>query len=75
MCIRDRFQDGAVLRARRSIKALLDVRPDEVTVVRDGKYQVVKAASVQVGETVQILSLIHIEMCIRDRPWLRRRRR
>ena len=48
------FQDGAVLRARRSIKALLDVRPDEVTVVRDGKYQVVKAASVQVGETVQI---------------------
>ncbi len=48
------FQESAVLRARRSIKALLDVRPDEVTVVRDGKYQVVKAAEVQVGETVQI---------------------
>ncbi|GHB77009.1 heavy metal translocating P-type ATPase [Persicitalea jodogahamensis] len=48
------FQESAVLRARRSIKALLDVRPDEVTVVRDGKYQVVKAAQVQVGEMVQV---------------------
>ncbi len=48
------FQESAVLRARRSIKALLDVRPDEVTVVRDGKYQVVKATNVKVGETVQI---------------------
>ncbi len=48
------FQESAVLRARRSIKALLDVRPDEVTVMREGKYQLVKAAAVQVGETVQI---------------------
>ncbi len=48
------FQESAVLRARRSIKALLDVRPDEVTVVRDGKYQTVKAVAVKVGETVQV---------------------
>ncbi len=48
------FQESAVLRARRSIKALLDVRPDEVTVVRNGKYQAVKAATVKVGETVQV---------------------
>lgn len=48
------FQDAAVLRARRSIKALLDVRPDEVTVLKDGKAQVVKAATVAVGEVVQI---------------------
>ena len=48
------FQESAVLRARRSIKALLDVRPDEVTVVRDGKYQTVKAAAVKVGEMVQV---------------------
>ncbi|MPR32306.1 heavy metal translocating P-type ATPase [Salmonirosea aquatica] len=48
------FQDAAVLRARRSIKALLDVRPDEVTVVREGKYQVVKAHTVKVGETIQL---------------------
>jgi Cd2+/Zn2+-exporting ATPase len=48
------FQDAAVMRARRSIKALLDVRPDQVTVIRDGKALPVKAASVTVGETVQI---------------------
>ena len=48
------FQDAAVLRARRSIKALLDVRPDEVSVIRNGKPQTVKAATVAVGETVQI---------------------
>ncbi|KAA9341097.1 heavy metal translocating P-type ATPase [Larkinella humicola] len=48
------FQDAAVLRARRSIKALLDVRPDEVTVLKNGKAQVVKAATVAVGDVVQI---------------------
>jgi len=48
------FQDAAVLRARRSIKALLDVRPDTVTVIRDGKPQFVQAATVAVGEVVQI---------------------
>ncbi|MBO0939265.1 cadmium-translocating P-type ATPase [Fibrella sp. HMF5335] len=48
------FQDAAVLRARRSIKALLDVRPDEVTVLKEGKAQVVKAATVAVGDVVQI---------------------
>ncbi len=48
------FQDAAVLRARRSIKALLDVRPDEVTVIRQGKAQTVKAATVAVGEVIQI---------------------
>lgn len=48
------FQDAAVLRARRSIKALLDVRPDEVTVIRNNQPQTVKAATVAVGEVVQI---------------------
>ncbi|GAB3788070.1 heavy metal translocating P-type ATPase [Spirosoma horti] len=48
------FQDAAVLRARRSIKALLDVRPDEVTVVRNGQAQTVKAASVAIGDVVQV---------------------
>ncbi|KAB7726453.1 heavy metal translocating P-type ATPase [Rudanella paleaurantiibacter] len=48
------FQEAAVLRARRSIKALLDVRPDEVTVLRNGNAQVVKAATVAVGEVIQI---------------------
>lgn len=48
------FQDAAVLRARRSIKALLDVRPDEVTVLKNGQAQTVKAATVGVGEVIQI---------------------
>lgn len=48
------FQDAAVLRARRSIKALLDVRPDEVTVIRNGQPQTVQAATVGVGDVVQI---------------------
>lgn len=48
------FQDAAVLRARRSIKALLDVRPDEVTVLKNGQAQTVKAATVAVGDVIQI---------------------
>ncbi|CCH57544.1 Cd2+/Zn2+-exporting ATPase (plasmid) [Fibrisoma limi BUZ 3] len=48
------FQDAAVLRARRSIKALLDVRPDAVSVIRNGTPQTVKALTVAVGEVVQI---------------------
>ncbi len=48
------FQDAAVLRARRSIKALLDVRPDEVTILKNGQAQTVKAVTVAVGDVVQI---------------------
>ncbi|MBC3787764.1 heavy metal translocating P-type ATPase [Spirosoma utsteinense] len=48
------FQDAAVLRARRSIKALLDVRPDQVTVLKADKSQLVAAATVAVGDVVQI---------------------
>ncbi|MGA0557223.1 heavy metal translocating P-type ATPase [Larkinella sp. VNQ87] len=48
------FQDAAVLRARRSIKALLDVRPDTVTVLRNGKTVSTKAAQVKIGDIVQV---------------------
>jgi len=48
------FQDTAVNRAKRSIKALLDIRPDQVTVLRNGRDQVVNPSEVQVGETIQI---------------------
>ncbi|RYF67089.1 MAG: cadmium-translocating P-type ATPase, partial [Cytophagaceae bacterium] len=48
------FQDAAVLRARRSIKALLDVRPDEVTILKNGQAHTVKAATVAVGDVIQI---------------------
>ncbi len=48
------FQDSAVQRAKASIKALLDIRPDQVTVMRNGNTQVVKPSEVTVGETIQI---------------------
>jgi len=48
------FQDAAVNRAQRSIKALLDIRPDSVTVLRDGRELVVKPSEVLIGETIQV---------------------
>ncbi len=48
------FQDAAVNRAKRSIKALLDVRPDEVTVMRNNSSQVVNPSTVDLDETIQI---------------------
>lgn len=48
------FQDAAVNRAKRSIKALLDVRPDNASVFRNGKYINVSPADVQIDETIQV---------------------
>jgi Cd2+/Zn2+-exporting ATPase len=48
------FQDSAVNRAKRSIKALLDVRPEEVTVIRDGKPGAVHPKEVKTGEVIQV---------------------
>src|SRR5690606_7085331 len=48
------FQGAAVSRAKRSIKALLDVRPDTARVLRNGEFKVVDPTEVQVNETVQI---------------------
>ncbi|KEQ30132.1 metal ABC transporter ATPase [Pedobacter antarcticus 4BY] len=48
------FQDSAVDSAKRSIKALLDIRPDTVTVLRDGKESVVAPSDVQIGELIVI---------------------
>ena len=48
------FQDAAVDRATASIKALLDIRPDEVTVLRSGQAQVIRSTEVQLNETIQI---------------------
>ncbi|MGC3943055.1 MAG: heavy metal translocating P-type ATPase [Chryseolinea sp.] len=48
------FQDAAVSRAKRSIKALLDVRPDVATVLRGNEYVTVDPATVAVGETIRI---------------------
>lgn len=48
------FQDAAVNRAKRSIKALLDIRPSIATILRDGKYVEVDPTQVQVGEILQV---------------------
>lgn len=48
------FQNAAVNRAKRSIKALLDIRPDEVTVIRTDKTEVVNPSQVSIGETIMV---------------------
>ena len=52
--IGEHFQEAAVLRSRRSIKALIDNRPDEVGVVTNNGVVIKKAKEVQIGETVQV---------------------
>ena len=48
------FQSAAVKRAKRSIKALLDVRPNEANVFREGDYKSVSPEVVNIGEKIQI---------------------
>ena len=50
------FQDAAVNRAKRNIKALLDIRPDVVTVLRNGTKAVVHPTEIQIDEIIQIMS-------------------
>ena len=48
------FQNAAVNRAKGNIKALLDVRPKEANVFRDGDYINVSPEDVNIGEKIQI---------------------
>jgi Cd2+/Zn2+-exporting ATPase len=48
------FQDSAVRRAKASIKALLDIRPEEVTVLRDNVTSKVHPSKVDLFEVIQI---------------------
>lgn len=48
------FRMSAVNRAQRSIGALLDVRPEKATVVRENGISVVLSEEVKVGETVEV---------------------
>jgi Cd2+/Zn2+-exporting ATPase len=50
------FQTLAVNRAKRSIKALLDIRPDTVNVMRDGQLKTVSPSEVQIDEVIQVKS-------------------
>ncbi|RYY43386.1 MAG: cadmium-translocating P-type ATPase, partial [Chitinophagaceae bacterium] len=53
-CIGEWFQDAAVSNAKKSIKALLDIRPDAVTVIREGNATVIKPSEIVLGEIIQI---------------------
>ncbi len=48
------FQTAAVNRAKKSIKALLDVRPGTVTVLRNETAMIISPAEVQLGEIIQV---------------------
>ena len=48
------FQSVAVGRSRKSIAALMDIRPDYATVLRDGEEQQVDPEEVAVGETILV---------------------
>ena len=48
------FQDAAVNRAKRSIRALLEIQATEVTVVRAGQSLVIDPKAVQVGDVMEV---------------------
>jgi Cd2+/Zn2+-exporting ATPase len=48
------FQTMAVSRARGNIKALLDQRPDEVTVMENNQPKTIKAKEAKIGDIVQL---------------------
>ena len=48
------LQDLAVDRSRDSISSLMDIRPDEATVVRDGAEVTVRTEDVQIGEIMLV---------------------
>lgn len=48
------FQNSAVNKAKRNIKALLDVRPDTATVYRNDSYQTIPPEDVEIDEVIQV---------------------
>ncbi|KKN05775.1 hypothetical protein LCGC14_1083940, partial [marine sediment metagenome] len=48
------FQNAAVNRAKRNIKALLDVRPNEALVYRENDFVSVDPETVEIGEKIQV---------------------
>ncbi|MES2060488.1 MAG: heavy metal translocating P-type ATPase [Bacteroidota bacterium] len=50
------FQDAAVNKAKKSIKALLDIRPDKATVIRDGKALISNPKEIKIDEIIQVKS-------------------
>jgi Cd2+/Zn2+-exporting ATPase len=50
------FQTMAVSRAKGNIKALLDQRPDEVTIIENNQPKTIKAKEAKIGDTIQLKS-------------------
>ena len=48
------FQDLAVNRSKRAISSLMDIRPDQATVLRNGFWMSVSPESVSLGETLMV---------------------
>ncbi|MEO5649947.1 MAG: heavy metal translocating P-type ATPase [Ginsengibacter sp.] len=55
-CIGEWFQDSAVQKAKKNIKALLDIRPDEATVLRNGQQEMMHPSGINLGETILVRS-------------------
>lgn len=49
------FQGAAVRRARANIRSLLDLRPAQARVMRDGDYVLVSPQNVRIGEIIRVL--------------------
>ena len=52
--IGEHFQEAAVRKSRRSIKELIDNRPDIINVMRNGSFVQVDPETVAIGETIQV---------------------
>src|SRR5690606_19535342 len=52
--IGEHFQEAAVARSRRSIKALIDNRPEIVTIIKNDQYEDVDPKSVNIGDVIQV---------------------
>jgi Cd2+/Zn2+-exporting ATPase len=50
------FQDSAVNRAKRSIRSLLEIRPDQATVIRSGQPEKVDPSQIRLDEIIEIKS-------------------
>lgn len=48
------LQTMAVKRAKTNIKSLLDQRPEEVTIIKDNKTEILKAEKVTIGDIIQL---------------------
>ena len=48
------FQTLAVKRAKSNIKSLLDQRPDEVTIIQHKEAKIIKAATANIGDIIQL---------------------